>query len=783
MFKIRYDMSGGQLRRTGSAIGPARRRRVANSCGTGGGSGINRYSPVFERAEDPTLADDFLPADPQTQNKLWRQIVTMDPIAGPATEYWKDLAFGEKIILSGVDDPKAEQVYYDAIEASGIEPLMPDLLGNYLQYGSFVYHMIMDEAAGFWDETIVDDLDFCSIKVSRVPSQPPIIDLQPTQEDIEWATDPDPRLKEQRMEIDPVLIKLMAAGNPIPLAPENTMFMARKADANDQYGTSYLTRILPFWIYEKALMDASVQGARRKAGPLYLVTAWQDAAPSELNILDEMFAAAEEDPVGGRVVTREGVNVDAIGGGGGDIWKWSDELEILSSMKMRALGISEALISGEATFNSMEAVLSVFLQKLKAVRRLFTQKIIIEKICRQIAQNWGFYKTPQKQIRHGYRIARKKGRHDAELMLPVAEWDQPLEPTADREYFDMLQQLEEKNIPIPPPVWAQAAGYDLDKHLKAKEANLQLEKEILEYRRAQIEQREEFGFGPDGEFIFEEEELGEEGGLFGGGGGGFGEGGSLFEGEEEIGEGGGGGGLFGGEEGGLGELGGGVGELGEGGGGGGEEAGLEGFGADTAEHARFPYYRRRPRRITAIGKNARRRAYEPIRAEVLTREGHDANIEKTLSRLPLWDDADTMFGLHRRHAAKILDKLQRSDPKKLEASARSLPAYLCRKEGLSNLQAEAATYLAMRLGLIPHTPLSSDTYETLGRYVSTKMNGQGLTKSITNEFMALSATMQKAGKYTPDAITRVPNMPNRIKQIVAAERKLPHHKILTGVTE
>jgi hypothetical protein len=779
MFKIRYDMSGGQLKRTGSAIGPARRRRVANTCGVGGGSGMNRYSPVFERAEDPTLADDFLPADPQTQNKLWRQIVTMDPIAGPATEYWKDLAFGEKVILSGLDDDKAEQTYYDAIEASGIEPVMPDLLGNYLEYGSFVYHMIMDEAMGYWNETIVDDLDFCSIKVSRIPSQPPIIDLQPTQEDIEWATDPDPRLKEQRMEVDPVLVKLMAAGQPIPLSPENTMFMARKADANDHYGTSYLTRILPFWIYEKALMDASVQGARRKAGPLYLVTAWQDAAPSELNLLDEMFAAAEEDPVGGRVVTREGVNVNPIGGGGGDIWKWSDELEILSSMKMRALGISESLLTGEATYNSMEAVLSVFLQKLKAVRRLFTQKIIVEKICRQIAENWGFYKTPQKQIRHGYRIARSKRRNDAELMLPAVEWDQPLEPTADREYFDMLQQLDDKNIPIPPPVWAQAAGYDLKKHLEAKDANLEVEKEILEYRRAQIELYDEFDFGPDGEYVLEEGMPGEEGGLFGGGGAeGFGGGGGLFGGEEE------GGGLFG-EEGGEGlgelggeELGGGLGELG--GGGGGEETGLEGFGAD-GEHARFPHPRRRPRMVK--GNTSRRRPQRAVRAQVMTREGNDPNIERTLSRLPLWDQGDTLFGLSRRHAAKILDRLQRSNPKKLAETARSLPAYLCRKEGLSNLQAESATYLAMRLGYVPHIPLSSDTYETLGRYVSSKMNGQGLTKPITNEFMALSATMQKAGKYTPDAITRVPNVSNRIKKVVMAERKLPHHKVLTGVTE
>lgn len=792
MIKIRYDVTGGQFRRMQKVAGVAdrMRRRVASGVGTGGGggSGVNRYSPVFERAEDPTLADNFLPADPQTQNKLWRQIITMDPIAGPATEYWKELAFGERVILSGIDDEKVEQFYYDAIEACKIEGNMADLLGNYLQYGSFVFHMTMDESKGYWDEVIVDDLDFVSITVSPIPSQAPIIDLQPTQEDIAWATNPDPRFKDQRRELDPVLVKLLTMGQPIPLAPENTMFLPRKAYAEDRYGTSYLTRILPFWIYEKALMDASVQGARRKAGPLYLVTAWDNAAPSELNLLDEMFAAAEEDPVGGRVVTREGVNVNPIGGGGGDIWKWSDELDVLSSMKMRALGISETFLNGEATYNSMETVLSVFLQKLKAVRTLFTRKIIEEKICKQLAQNHGFYKRPQKQLRHGYRIARKD-KADADLQIPTLEWDQPLEPVADREYFDMLVQAEEKGIVVPLDVWAQAAGFDIEKYLDTKDADLQKRKEMLAYKRAMIQQREEFGFDAEGMYMPEEETFGEEGegGLFGGGGGGgFGEeGGGLFGGEEEggLGE-----ELGGGEEGGMGEM------------GGGEEGGapdmgaLEGFGADS-EHARFPYHRK-PRRIVTAGQRdelpaprskqrrhiRRSRRSIDVQAEVVTRPGHDKNIALTLGRLPLWDDADTMFGLRRRHAAKILDELDRTDPRMRDKTANSFPSYLRRKEGLTNLQAEAATYLAMRLGYISSVALSSDTYETLGRYVTSKMNGKGLTKQITAELTALSATMQASGKSGPDPLTRVP-MSDRVRKTLVSEKKLPHQQLLTGKTE
>ena len=53
--------------------------------GAGGGS-YQTYSPVYERAEDPTLAEEFLPTDTQTQNKIFRNIIMYDPVAGPATE-------------------------------------------------------------------------------------------------------------------------------------------------------------------------------------------------------------------------------------------------------------------------------------------------------------------------------------------------------------------------------------------------------------------------------------------------------------------------------------------------------------------------------------------------------------------------------------------------------------------------------------------------------------------------------------------------------------------------
>ncbi len=763
MFRVRYDATSGQLRRQQRlAVGPPgnRKMRTANSCGSSGG--INRYSPVFDRAEEPGLAQDFLPADPQTQNKLFRQIIDFDPVAGPTTEYWTELAFGEHVILSGVQDDKILKFYNDAIEASGVEALMPSMLGNYLIYGNVVFHMNMDESLGYWDSIVIDDPDTVHVQVSPFPKQPPIIDLQPRKEYMEWATSQDPRIIEQRRQQDPALIALMASGQSIPLAPENSMFMPRRAYADDHYGTSYLTRILPFWVYEKATMDASIAGARRKAGPLYHVTAWEDAAPSELETLDGLFAMAEEDPIGGRVVTREGVTVNPIGGGGGDIWKWSDEAELIASAKMRALGVSAEFLEGNASYNSMETILSVFLEKVKSVRRLFTQKVITDKILRQLAINHGFYKTSEAQLKHGYRIARRRNApvNDAELILPVVEWDQPLEPVADRDFLDILNELEEKGFPIPVRVWAQATGYDLDKALDSQESDLEARKAMRGYQSAIVEQDAQFGFDPDGNYVGDEDTDERGGGMGGFGdelGGGFGDEDEEFGFDEE--EAGGGGDEFEGFE--APEAP----ELSAG--------GEEGAGAGMAA-SRFPVRKPNYTRVEASDIKIITPT-ESKRTGKVNAPGTHQNIEEMLDHLPLWDNGDTLFGLHRRRAAQLLDEIDHTDPNRRDKLLNDLPSVLRKKKGLSPLQAEALVYVGMRLGYLPKGPLSPEAYETLGRLIAGKMNGSGLTKQVTNELMAMSAIMKKAGT----ARTRPED--TWTKSLPLGESKLHHSKILTGV--
>jgi hypothetical protein len=672
----------------------------------------------------------------------------LDPIAGPATEYYRDLTFGKKILLSGIEDPRVEQFYYDAIEASGIEPLMPWLLQDYLTFGKFVFHMLFDTTKGYWTETIPHDLDFVKIRPSFIPSFPARVDIQPTDDMIQWATSADPRDVEERRKVDPVFVKLIAGGRTIPLSPENTLHLPRKAFATDYIGTSYLTRLLPFKIYEKALIDASIAGARRRAGPLWHITVPEVYDEEEQREIIDKFFAAEEDPVGGKVLTREGVTVNPQGGGAADFWKLSDEWAFLTEAKMHALGISVAFLSGEANWNSMESILSVFLEKIKAIRHYFTQRIVMDKMIKQLARNQEFVRTSHTQLAHRYRIARPKGRElaDSELIIPRLEWDKPLAPIADRDYLDLLEMLEEKGVPIPTRMWTQAAGFDVDKAKESFEPDLQLRKDLLAQKRAIAEQSQAMGFDQEGLLApeeglpFGEEERGlgfgeEEGGLFGEEEGGFGEEG--FGGEEEVAP---------------------AAPAAPGAG--------EGFGASPSK-GKFPLSRRiKPKMVVA---------------------GENPDLMGSLSLLPLWDENGSLFGVSKRRVAQVLHQIEKSDP---DVSARrQLASKLVRRlklDGMTERQASAVKYVAIRLGHIPMSPLPREACDVLNKYVLNKVNGVGLNRALTTELVTLSRLAGLAKRdgenhldenYTPSSIRRVSH---RTFSRLSGERGLGQDQILTG---
>ncbi|KKN24931.1 hypothetical protein LCGC14_0889790, partial [marine sediment metagenome] len=403
--------------------------------------------------------------------------------------------------------------------------------------------------------------------------------------------------------------------------------------------------------------------------------------------------------------------------------------------------INESFVDGSVSMAGMEKSVMLFVEKLRAIRHHFTERIIVDKMLRGLARMHGYTEKPSTQVAHHYRIAKREV-SDADLMIPTVEWDKPLEPHADLDYWDLLERLEQKNIPIPKRKWAQAAGYDFEETFKSAETDMDDRAKLYKILSAQAKQAEEAGFDVEGNLMAS----GEIGGPGGPGGG---------PGDFELGAGEG----F---------------ELGGGGGGGSEfEPGApplemelpaapeatptpeaaapagEGAGAGAAmEHARFQ-----------VDRPAGRFRYATMQDY--------PDLENQLRGVAVWDQNGSAFGLNRRRMAQLLSYVC-SVPVQ-DRNGRYLSRLLS-KEGLNSVQAGTVQYCAARLGFVQHPYMDAETVRHLQSTLVDLSNQYGLTKALTREFELLSRVAETK--------TKVPAA--GLKNLTSGDQS-PSHRVLTGV--
>jgi hypothetical protein len=168
---------------------------------------------------------------------------------------------------------------------------------------------------------------------------------------------------------------------------------------------------------------------------------------------------------------------------GGDFWKYTDITEVTTSMKLRALGISESFLSGEATYASMEVSLSVFVENLRAYRNMVTQKVFYNKLFPLLAYSNGFMKKNAKAKKSETaafgEMTLKHNLNDATMLdMPVVHWQKALRPEADQAYLEVLGTLKEHGVPVGIATWAAAGGMTTEQLIKELKADEELKKQI-----------------------------------------------------------------------------------------------------------------------------------------------------------------------------------------------------------------------------------------------------------------------------------------------------------------
>ena len=452
---------------------------------------------------------------------MCREIYYYDPIAGSYVELLSHLPFDD-FSLTEVDDPKILEVYMRSLENLKIKTLLPSLSVDYLTMGAFIGTLDFNQDKKIFDNILPHNIDNCIITSMPIFGIDPIIDVTFPKEMQNLLSSKDQRIQQNLKKIPENILKCMNKGK-VALNPLTTLYIARRCFSTQATGISVYRRLLPIYLLEKALLRGTIESAhRRQRGILHIIMGDEEWEPTQENMSDmsNLFQQADSDPLNAIIATRQGVQTQELRAGA-DFWKYDDIYEMASSYKLRALGINEAFITGDANYNTMETALSVFMEQLKAYRSYITKKVFYEKIFPNIAAANNFLKNEKKnmvtgdvqrlknsrivEIKPGKFVAvySESSNHDTpeikditKYEIPTVNWHKQLQPENDQTYMDVLTHMTEQGIPVPIRTMAAAGGMNLDKVLDGKEDDIALRKKIQDYNEeiADIQQQNQIGF-------------------------------------------------------------------------------------------------------------------------------------------------------------------------------------------------------------------------------------------------------------------------------------------------
>lgn len=210
--------------------------------------------------------------------------------------------------------------------------------------------------------------------------------------------------------------------------------------------------------------------------------------------------SADADPLGAIIATRLGVSADELRQGG-DFWKVTDIWDTTAMFKLRAMGISESFLSGEANYATADTSLTVFIESIRAFRDMLTRKLFYNKIFPLVSLVNGF------TVNDRGKLIRKDGLLDSDnmqvnldklangsrLLIPNVHWAKQLKPEGDTQYLDMLQQLTDKGVPVPLRALAAAGGFNLDSLLSDADDDLDMLRRVSDYGKQVQEIKKKYG--------------------------------------------------------------------------------------------------------------------------------------------------------------------------------------------------------------------------------------------------------------------------------------------------
>lgn len=475
---------------------------IGSSNLTQSSGGFNAGGTIIQADFSYNMLDGFVNYNNQsTLYKMFREIYTLDAITGPAIDQLASLPWSSYSLL-GISDESIENIYSDCLSELNIIRLMTRMSLSYLVLGVLVGSLVFDKSRGIFSDCILYNPDDCDIIPIPMIGYDPKVNVKISKEMINFLNSKDVRDQEARKEIPTELEAQLRSGKSVMLEPLSTIVLSRSALPGVN-NLSYLSRILPIWIVEKALTRGTILAStQRQRGILHITCgdAEFEYTTEQQQALAQMFANANRDPQGAIVVTRPDVMTNEVRDGS-SFWNISNERDSFTNIKLRALGLSESF-GADTSYNSQDTAMTMFLENLRAFRESLTRSVLYDKVFLLLAKYHGFRKRTQAEITHNVRYdetsnhaARDERRYRQAVMtgsrnmaeaanfhIPEIKWTKELQAHGDSNALSLLQTAKELGLPIPIALVSTYAGIPFPTLMDTLKDDLKAREEIKKYQ-------------------------------------------------------------------------------------------------------------------------------------------------------------------------------------------------------------------------------------------------------------------------------------------------------------
>uniref|UniRef100_A0A7V3J9T3 Portal protein n=1 Tax=candidate division CPR3 bacterium TaxID=2268181 RepID=A0A7V3J9T3_UNCC3 len=434
--------------------------------GFGQASGIMFTRPVEYRPEFASPDRWSFPKSLQERNRIWRMFYMVDGIAGPVVDVYVEMAMGGYDIVGRGIEGSIKETLESMCQEVRLSHLVSAIMREFLVIGEAVPHLFFDESKGYWDSWTLHKPENIEVLDTQLVASDPVLFLEVSGEELRMLKKILKAIEVGGVEVrGKKFLTELVSSKKVMLEPLNVTFIPRLLHPYDVRGMSLFSRLWRIWMYEDAIMNATIQTAKRHAAPVKTVQMGDVASgyiPSEGQVDDLLraLAQAEMDPHAWIAVPPT-TKFDAWGTVE-RVMGIRNEYDVIERMKLLALGVSRDFVTGSSTFAAAQAGLQVFLSRLLWFRNFIEEVFIYPKVFEIIVRVNDWRLPSSADVSH--RIVTEKNR---KYVSPMIVWDKPLRPRVDKDMLDVYRELVDTfKVKVSERTISDVAGLDWEDELR-----------------------------------------------------------------------------------------------------------------------------------------------------------------------------------------------------------------------------------------------------------------------------------------------------------------------------